>query len=735
MNDSKMKKPLIELTPKDISNPKAIKDITGVVIDASISDCYSMRAELDSIVKSGQKIIITSVTLQELDHLQKRNDATGHGAIHILDFASNHPDDTEIVMIDRDYYLADDSILQYCIEHKSTVSLLTSDKIMCLKARGQGITAKYLNKTKDGEEHSRQKPLVTTPIAKSISSPLVNEKVEVKQPPKSTIVSVKKKEDLVTERNIPCMCKNENGEYIYRQIYKDSCWSFIFHKGNEDNVFIEASFKVEENDYLVFIHWTNNARNIVHVTAHKIKSIDNPFKATKTISQSFSINNPIELENKLLEKYLLLFIERTRDGAESITPEEVSTKPLHNETADITEDAEDFIFDDIPEIPEIPDYDIVPDTRLVEDISNNSKAERPKHVFYKPVRSAEKEVSLIEKLGLGEDVVYALDFLNNRLRYDVDGIFLNQIKKKGEYLLVYPDGKPKKYPLGVSCKLNVGDDVYSIKRTGKHTIEAIQQRIVYSSEECLVRILVNLTFNEGDSIKTGNKLFDKLILKFIGENEFVSNEPKSDEKKPEESVDINSLEDCVVDVNGTATSHEEERLESSDNKVEDEINQNGDLVEESNESDTGSNTVDSFHALIAKRPVIRESLIEIENIPNIVDTSEGVLKVKYFKPTSSSLLMVYPEGSLTPYKPEKAQLLHDGDFVCIASWINAVVPMFVLRVFKIGSAKIPYAIYKIINKTYAYVGENSEYHTCSETIDEFIKTFIDRSRKMNKILI
>lgn len=122
-------------------------NIAGFVIDTSICGIQNQRELFERLIeacdKSGLKIILTTVTIDELDLLQKRNIENSQNARNILNSAVNDSLHFKAIEVDKEFALADDCILNFCNEHKKSVALLTADKAMYLKANAKGIQTCY----------------------------------------------------------------------------------------------------------------------------------------------------------------------------------------------------------------------------------------------------------------------------------------------------------------------------------------------------------------------------------------------------------------------------------------------------------------------------------------------------------------------------------------------------------------------------------------------------------------
>ncbi len=123
-------------------------DISGFVIDASITGIEDLRDILSEICSTQDKLILTSVTIKELEKMQNFKDIDGNDARYILALAVENHNSFETVLIDETLDTPDDCIIKYCADHKESVTLLTSDKTMALKARMYSVQVHYFKQTK-----------------------------------------------------------------------------------------------------------------------------------------------------------------------------------------------------------------------------------------------------------------------------------------------------------------------------------------------------------------------------------------------------------------------------------------------------------------------------------------------------------------------------------------------------------------------------------------------------------
>lgn len=121
--------------------------IDEYVIDASIAGCVEFHDVFDEILEEKGKVFLTSITIRELDAIQKFNDTGAHDARKILGTAAENPEKFVSIKIDETVGIPDDCIIQFCIDNKN-LTLLTADKVMALKARMYNVETRYL---KQGE--------------------------------------------------------------------------------------------------------------------------------------------------------------------------------------------------------------------------------------------------------------------------------------------------------------------------------------------------------------------------------------------------------------------------------------------------------------------------------------------------------------------------------------------------------------------------------------------------------
>lgn len=119
---------------------------TRFVIDASIAGIEELEELFSNVYATNAKIILTSVTIKELEKMQKFHDDDAKAARHILAMAAENQKSFQTVLIDETVGIPDDCIIKYCADNKDNVVLLTSDKTMALKARMYGVVTQYFKR-------------------------------------------------------------------------------------------------------------------------------------------------------------------------------------------------------------------------------------------------------------------------------------------------------------------------------------------------------------------------------------------------------------------------------------------------------------------------------------------------------------------------------------------------------------------------------------------------------------
>lgn len=140
----------IQEVNQEVSPSEGASDFEkGFVLDASICGIENLDFILSNLCSGNSRIILTSVTIKELEKLQKFNDRDAMDARHILAMAAENQNSFHNVLIDEDLETPDDCIIKYCADNKDRVALLTSDKSMVLKSRMYGVKTEYYKQRKN----------------------------------------------------------------------------------------------------------------------------------------------------------------------------------------------------------------------------------------------------------------------------------------------------------------------------------------------------------------------------------------------------------------------------------------------------------------------------------------------------------------------------------------------------------------------------------------------------------
>ena len=131
---------------------KKVDEPISFVIDASITGTDGLGNLLDKIETTDHRVILTSVTIHELEMMQQYNDKDGKDARRILARAAIDKEKYLCKLIDEDLPTADDCIIRYCANNKERVRLITSDKTMALKARMYGVDTNFIKPSKNVPE-------------------------------------------------------------------------------------------------------------------------------------------------------------------------------------------------------------------------------------------------------------------------------------------------------------------------------------------------------------------------------------------------------------------------------------------------------------------------------------------------------------------------------------------------------------------------------------------------------
>lgn len=107
------------------------------------------------MIASGMKVMLTNITIEELDAMKKFKDNDGYAARQLLEKAAQTPNTFIYEKIPKISDNPDDSIINYCVQNKETIILYTADNAMAVKARLEGVKTEYFNRNeKSFKKHS-----------------------------------------------------------------------------------------------------------------------------------------------------------------------------------------------------------------------------------------------------------------------------------------------------------------------------------------------------------------------------------------------------------------------------------------------------------------------------------------------------------------------------------------------------------------------------------------------------
>lgn len=258
----------------ELQKKKAQKSISGYVIDASITGIENLEEILSKLCLSRAKLILTSITIDELNNLQTRKDIKGKDSRHILALCAENPNNVETVLIDETLENHDACIIKYCTDNKDQVTLLTADKHMALKARARGVQVQYFKQT-----YNYTHPTTTHRYQGSNNSK-IRTLIPAKRIGAKLFIS-----DFNT--NTLSICIHSNGK-----VYNDGVVEL--HIG--DDIFISS----KKDGYITFAHYRmvslftkNNCRLIYSTRIYDYNNFDVPKKAYKSFLNDFKLRHDL----------------------------------------------------------------------------------------------------------------------------------------------------------------------------------------------------------------------------------------------------------------------------------------------------------------------------------------------------------------------------------------------------------------------------------------------------------
>lgn len=233
---------------------KAFKPGIIFVIDASVTSVKNIRAVLKKICEDSDleefKILLTSVTIRELQMLQKTKDSDGYDARYILNHAIDHGESYRLVQISEDERTPDDCIVKYCTEYKKSVILLTSDKEMALNAKMKDVPVLFFKQQENKNQPKAHNGIVSLYPTRKIGNQLFTGEMQTAK--RSMLVMTEDGKEY--SQNI---CELHVGDDILIASLKDDCLIFVHYKlislateNNAQTIFSRRYYATDEIDNL-----------------------------------------------------------------------------------------------------------------------------------------------------------------------------------------------------------------------------------------------------------------------------------------------------------------------------------------------------------------------------------------------------------------------------------------------------------------------------------------------------
>lgn len=252
------------------------------VIDASITGNDNLNEVISECLSKG-KIILTSVTIRELENLQLRLNKVGKDARYILSIAAEDEVKFETVLIDENLDIPDDCIIQYCARNKDKMTLVTSDKTMALKARMYSVKVQYIRKNEKKVLNANVNAI------KKVSKPILNNKnIRYSERTKTLVPANKIGNKLI-------ISKFET----YTMSIRVYSYGLEYNEGPiELKIGDDVYVSTQKNNYITFAHYRitslaseNNCELIYSRRVYDLNNIDVPRAAYKTFIKDFKVNH------------------------------------------------------------------------------------------------------------------------------------------------------------------------------------------------------------------------------------------------------------------------------------------------------------------------------------------------------------------------------------------------------------------------------------------------------------
>lgn len=245
---------------------KTFKPGVKFVIDASITSVKNIRAVLKKIGEDPEleefKVVLTSITIHELQMLQKGKDSDGYDARFIMNHAIDHKESYELVQIPETEKTPDACIIRYCA-HKRDVVLLTSDKEMALDANLKGVNVLFFKQPEKKCQTKKFDGIVSLYPTRKIGNQLFTGEMQTSMRSMMVITQDGKK----YSKNI---CELHLGDDILIASLKDDCLIFVHYKlismsseNNAQTLFSRRYYATDEIDNLESELYQNFLREFI----------------------------------------------------------------------------------------------------------------------------------------------------------------------------------------------------------------------------------------------------------------------------------------------------------------------------------------------------------------------------------------------------------------------------------------------------------------------------------------
>ena len=250
---------------------ESFKPCVSFVIDASVTSVKNIRAVLKKICEepdlSEFKIILTSVTVRELQMLQAIKDSDGNDATFIMNHALDYGKTYRKVRIAENGMKPDDCIVRYCAGHKNVV-LLTSDKEMALNANSYHVHVLFLKQQEGKKQGKAHNGIVSLYPTRKIGDQLFTGEMQTAK--RSMLVITPDGKEF--SQNI---CELHVGDNILIASLREDCLIFVVYnlislstENNAQTIFNRRYYATDEIDNLENVRYQEFLREFIR--KHKI---------------------------------------------------------------------------------------------------------------------------------------------------------------------------------------------------------------------------------------------------------------------------------------------------------------------------------------------------------------------------------------------------------------------------------------------------------------------------------